>query len=61
MPIRKEDQFEDIIKERIITVETSLIYEVLEWVKYNYDPEDIFSDEKLAKWAEANGYVQPTE
>lgn len=29
---------------------------VVDWVEENFDPEDVFSDERLAAWAERNGW-----
>jgi hypothetical protein len=29
---------------------------VIDWLKENKSPEDVFSEKQLAEWAEANGY-----
>jgi hypothetical protein len=29
-----------------------------EWIGIHLDPEDVFSETKLEKWAEANGYTK---
>ena len=31
---------------------------ILDWVRENFLPEDIFDKEELAEWAESNGFVQ---
>ena len=31
---------------------------VLEWVSYNFEPQDVFDEEELSAWAESNGYVK---
>ena len=30
--------------------------EVIEWIKNNLNPEDVFNEEDLIEWAEDNGY-----
>lgn len=35
--------------------------DVIEWVKNNLNPEDVFSTTQLDKWAESEGYVKQTE
>jgi len=32
--------------------------EVATWVQANYEPEDVFPENELRRWAEANGYVE---
>ena len=32
---------------------------VVNWIKDNLDPEDIFSTTQLDKWAESEGYIKP--
>lgn len=34
------------------------IAELLDYVRKNYDPEDLFEDWQLSRWAESNGYIK---
>jgi hypothetical protein len=34
---------------------------VIDYLKDNVDPDDVFTDEQLAAWAEANGYTKEDE
>jgi hypothetical protein len=35
--------------------------QLIEYVNRNKEPEDVFSETVLEKWAEANGYVKATD
>lgn len=32
---------------------------IVQWVEKYYDPEDVFSTDRLDAWAESNGWVRP--
>ncbi len=36
------------------------IQEIVQWIGFELEPEDVFEPRKLQEWAEANGYM-PTE
>lgn len=42
-------------------VKDSIVDDAVTWVGANLQPEDIFSETQLEKWAEANGYVKATD
>lgn len=35
--------------------------DITEWCQRNLEPEDVFSETQLEKWAEASGYVKSTD
>tara|TARA_R110000824_G_scaffold526_1_gene3308 strand:+ start:1088 stop:1261 length:174 start_codon:yes stop_codon:yes gene_type:complete len=35
---------------------SSLLEEAIQWIQSNMGPEDVFSEDDLADWAESNGY-----
>jgi hypothetical protein len=30
----------------------------IEWIMHNMEPEDVFSEDQLAIWADENGYIK---
>ena len=36
-------------------------YDAIEWVRKNFNPEDIFSNDDLDNWAHERGYIWPSE
>ena len=36
-----------------------ILDKVVEWIRDNLRPEDIFEDDELAEWANDSGYVKP--
>jgi hypothetical protein len=39
-------------------IEVPNIDDLLEWIKGHLSPDDIFGEEELEAWAEANGYIR---
>jgi hypothetical protein len=35
---------------------TGLLEDVIDWIRKNIDPEDVFPEKQLERWAEANDY-----
>jgi hypothetical protein len=42
----------------ISDMDEGLFDEVLEWIRSNRNPDDVFSRKDLDKWAEGNGYAK---
>lgn len=53
----KEQQI-TALKEAVTTDIETLVQE---WINKCMEPEDLFSEDALHKWALANGYTQPAE
>lgn len=34
---------------------------VLEWVADNFEPDEVFDDDKLVQWAEDSGYIKDND
>ena len=34
----------------------AMLEAIVDWIAENMDPADVFTDKKLADWAESNGY-----
>ena len=49
--------FRELLRDNLETLEIDATG-ILDWVGENFLPEDIFDNEKLAEWAESNGFVQ---
>lgn len=56
--MHRESQLLSIIKDRFVRVESADLDEILLWVRQNYDPDDVFSNQQLDKWAESEGYTK---
>lgn len=39
----------------------NMFEDVVEWIRENLKPDDVFGDKSLKEWAEENGFVQPTD
>lgn len=39
----------------------SLLEKAIEWIVDEFNPEDIYPEESMQKWAESNGYVLPED
>jgi hypothetical protein len=35
-----------------------LLDQITDFIRYEYNPEDIFDDDDLEHWAESNGYIK---
>lgn len=57
MPTAKQDRD---FAEAIVSP-SMLLENAIEWIVRNLEPEDVFSETVLEKWAEANGYVKASE
>jgi len=42
----------------LIMPETALEH-CIDWIQENLEPDEVFSEEELAKWALDNGYTKP--
>jgi hypothetical protein len=40
------------------TVFRNILEEAIEWIRDNMEPEDVFEEEVLEAWAEANDFVK---
>jgi hypothetical protein len=67
MPTGRQDrefiqmmEIEDLIEVKT-TIKNSALEYAIDWISKNIDPEDVFSETQLEKWAEANGYVKATD
>ena len=38
-----------------------LLQSAIDWIQGKLDPEDVFTEEQLARWANDNGYVKDGE
>lgn len=45
--------------EAVVTNLPSSSQWILDWVRRNYNPEDVFSIDDLVAWAEENGFTKP--
>jgi hypothetical protein len=36
-------------------------YDLIDWVKRNKNPDDLFSETELIQWAESEGYIKQNE
>jgi len=50
--------FIDLIKTKTIEVDASCIPDIVDWVRRNFNPDDVFSTTELDKWAESEGYIK---
>jgi len=56
MTTSKEDS--DFISE---VISQTLLEESMQWIGDNLNPEEVFSERKLAEWATENGFVEGEE
>lgn len=57
MTTRQQDnKFEECLKDNFDVTHASLDV-VIEWMRKNLEPQDVFVDGELKMWAEGNGYV----
>jgi hypothetical protein len=42
-------------------ISTTLLEESMEWIAYHLSPEDVYSEEQLARWASENGWKEDTD
>lgn len=62
MPTKNQQrEFNDLMESemtRALVFDASTLDAITEWIEKNLDPEDVFTDEQLEKWATDNGYVK---
>jgi len=49
---------EESFSEAVLTFNISL-ESAIKWINQNLNPDDVFSEQDLEKWAEADGYEKP--
>lgn len=55
----KESQFATMLEaENVVRIEDGALDHATAWIGANLNPEEVFPEYKLEKWAEANGYVK---
>ena len=61
MPTGTQDKsFAELMKDSIdeVKMSTSSLDNAIEWIGENLQPEDVFSEKELERWAESNGFVK---
>lgn len=58
MPSKRQD--EDFAEEMLshVQVKNSSLDSAIDWIGKNLEPEDVFADKSLERWAESNGYIK---
>lgn len=47
-----------LVDEGVVVIRTVALNYAIDFIRNEYDPEEIFSETQLEKWANANGYVK---
>ena len=53
--LAQDSEFTTLLLGSIIDFDAAL---ALEWVRDNFDPQDIFEDDILREWAASNGFIE---
>ena len=44
--------------QQYVEIHKSALDNAIEWIAKELDPEDVFSEKQLSKWAEDNGFIK---
>lgn len=57
---RQEQDFAEVMKDSVdeVKMSTTSLDNAIEWIQSQLDPDDVFSEKQLEKWAESNGYTK---
>lgn len=61
MATTKQDrQFKDFVVENVISANlpSSTLDDILDWIRENVDPDQVFTEKQMDAWAESNGYIK---
>lgn len=55
---KQDSQFKDFIADNVIaaSLPSSTLDDVLDWIRDNLEPDDVFTEKDLDRWAESNDY-----
>jgi hypothetical protein len=60
MPTGSQDKnFAEAMRDSVdeIKMSSSTLDNAIDWIKNNLDPDDVFTEKQLEKWALSNGYA----
>lgn len=61
MPTKLERAFKELLEEEVreaLVFDDASFQRFVDWMEKNLDPNDVFTEDQLEKWATENGFVK---